>query len=289
MYLFFIGLFKKIMIADELAPVASFGFDTASGLTFVEAWVTSLSYTLQIYFDFSAYTDMALGASLLFNIRLPFNFNSPYKAENIADFWRRWHMTLSRFLRDYIYIPLGGNRAGRFNTSRNLMLTFLIGGIWHGAGWTFVFWGFLHGVATVIHRLWGRLNITMHHAVAWFLTFNFVNVTWIFFRARTWDDAVKVLKGMAGLNGIMLSRSAEKIAFFKKNGFQFGDLFFPQVNRNAVALLVVAFIIARFFRNSDEMTAAFAPDWKTAVFISGIAVYALLSMNKVTEFLYFNF
>lgn len=143
-FIFCIGLFKKVVIADSVAIYANAGFDTASG--FVDSWIAALSYTFQLYFDFSGYTDMAIGAALLFNIRLPQNFNSPYKALNIQDFWRRWHMTLSRFLRDYIYIPLGGNRRGEMIMLRNLMLTFLIGGLWHGAGWTFLFWGLLHGV-----------------------------------------------------------------------------------------------------------------------------------------------
>ncbi|MGJ0364316.1 MBOAT family O-acyltransferase, partial [Aliarcobacter cryaerophilus] len=139
---------------DTFAPWATAGFDTATTLNLIEAWATSLSYTFQLYFDFSGYCDMAIGISLMFNIKLPINFNSPYKALNIQDFWRRWHMTLSRFLRDYIYIPLGGNRKGEFRTYTNLLATFLIGGLWHGAGWTFIIWGALHGIALAIHRFW---------------------------------------------------------------------------------------------------------------------------------------
>jgi D-alanyl-lipoteichoic acid acyltransferase DltB (MBOAT superfamily) len=141
LFIFSIGLFKKVVIADTFAMWATTGFDTASTLNFLEAWSTSLAYTFQLYFDFSGYTDMAIGSALLFNIKLPINFNSPYKAVNIQDFWRRWHITLSRFLRDYIYIPLGGNRLSRFKTYSNLMITFLLGGLWHGAGWTFIVWG----------------------------------------------------------------------------------------------------------------------------------------------------
>lgn len=150
LFIFSIGLFKKVVIADKFAVWATTGFDIVPTLNLVEAWITSLSYTLQLYFDFSGYADMAIGIALLFNIRLPINFNSPYKALNIQDFWRRWHITLSRFMRDYIYIPLGGSRLGEFRIYANLMATFVIGGLWHGAGWTFVFWGFLHGLALVI-------------------------------------------------------------------------------------------------------------------------------------------
>lgn len=292
LFLFFIGLFKKAVLADEVAPIAAIGFDTVEKLTFVEAWITSLSYTMQLYFDFSGYTDMALGASLMFNIKLPLNFNSPYKALNIADFWRRWHMTLSRFLRDYIYIPLGGNRAGDAVMYRNLMATFVIGGIWHGAGWTFVFWGFLHGAAAVIHRIWEKLNIRMHRALAWLITFNFVNVAWVFFRARTWDDAMKVLSGMFGLNGIMLTPSAAKrFPLLAEYGVTFGDLFFRfrGFNKDAVRFLAVAVLLAFFAKNSQEMADRFTPSAKSLVFTLLVAVFALLNMSKVSEFLYFNF
>ena len=142
LFIFSIGLFKKVVIADTFSTWATLGFNNSMVLNFFEAWITSLSYTLQLYFDFSGYTDMAIGAALLLNIKLPINFNSPYKALDIQDFWRRWHITLSRFLRDYIYIPLGGNRKGPFRVYTNLLATFILGGIWHGAGWTFVFWGF---------------------------------------------------------------------------------------------------------------------------------------------------
>ena len=189
--IFLIGLFKKVVIADTFTVWATAGFDTATTLNLFEAWATSLSYTFQLYFDFSGYTDMAIGIALLFNIKLPINFNSPYKATNIQDFWRRWHITLSRFLKDYIYIPLGGNRLSEFRTYSNLMATFIIGGLWHGAGWTFVFWGFLHGFALVIHRAWSKLGFKLWTWLAWLITFNFINIAWVFFRAKEWGDAVK--------------------------------------------------------------------------------------------------
>ena len=154
--LFSFGLFKKVIIADTFAIWVKNGFDTSTTLDLIGGWTSSLAYTFQLYFDFSGYCDMAIGAALLFNIRLPINFNSPYKSLDIRDFWRRWHITLGRFLRDYIYIPLGGSKAssskfgGLARTCVNLFITFLIGGIWHGAGWGFVIWGVLHGIALVI-------------------------------------------------------------------------------------------------------------------------------------------
>ena len=191
LYVLTLGLFKKVIIADTFAKVASLGFDQTSTLSFLESWVTSLSYTFQLYFDFSGYTNMAIGVALMFNIVLPLNFMSPYKSASIQDFWRRWHMTLSRFLRDYIYIPLGGNRKGERRIYINLFLTFLIGGIWHGAGWTFVAWGALHGFGLILHRIWNKLGGKMNKVLGVFLTFNFVNIAWVFFRAKTWMMPLK--------------------------------------------------------------------------------------------------
>ena len=159
LFIFSLGLFKKTAIADTFAIWVNQGFSYNQALTFFEAWRTSLSYSFQLYYDFSGYSDMAVGAALMFNILLPINFNSPYKAVNIQDFWRRWHMTLSRWLKDYIYIPLGGNKKKSYRIYINLLLTFALGGIWHGAGWTFMIWGILHGSATVIHRIWQKTKI----------------------------------------------------------------------------------------------------------------------------------
>jgi D-alanyl-lipoteichoic acid acyltransferase DltB (MBOAT superfamily) len=156
--LFGIGLAKKILIADSLSSYVAKGYSHAINLSQNDAWLTSLSYTFQLYYDFSGYSDMAVGISLLFGVLLPFNFNSPYRSTSIQDFWRRWHMTLSRWLRDYVFIPLGGSRGTTCNTLRNLFLTFLIGGLWHGAAWTFIVWGILHGVACCIYRIWHTLG-----------------------------------------------------------------------------------------------------------------------------------
>ena len=190
LYVFSIGLFKKVILADTFSVWAAQGFDKMASLTLVEAWAFSLSYTLQLYFDFSGYSDMAIGSAYMFNIKLPYNFNSPYKALNIQDFWRRWHMTLSRWLRDYIYVPFGGNRAGRARTYINLFLTFFLGGIWHGAGWTFVLWGAMHGFATVFHKAWSSLGLKVNKHIAWATTFLFVHFAWVFFRAKTLDCAL---------------------------------------------------------------------------------------------------
>lgn len=199
--LFSIGLLKKNVMADSLAFAADAGFGSTTPLPFHQAWIASLSYTLQLYFDFSGYTDMAIGASLLFNVRLPDNFNSPYQARNIREFWQRWHMTLSRWLRDYLYIPLGGNRHGLFRTAIALLITFLLGGLWHGPQWTFVLWGALHGSAAILHHLWQKRGMRLPSWAGWATTFLFVNIAWVFFRAESVSAAHQLLASMVGLNG----------------------------------------------------------------------------------------
>jgi D-alanyl-lipoteichoic acid acyltransferase DltB (MBOAT superfamily) len=270
LFIFSIGLFKKVVIADTFAIWATAGFDTATTLNLVEAWVTSLSYTFQLYFDFSGYADMAIGTALLFNIRLPINFNSPYKAINIQDFWRRWHITLSRFLKDYVYIPLGGNRKGEFRTYNNLLVTFIIGGIWHGAGWTFVFWGILHGIALVIHRVWSKLEFKLWDWLAWLITFNFINIAWIFFRAREWEDAIKILEGMFGFNYIA----------YEPEYFYF---------MNQYLWIALSFILILFFSNSTQQIKTFKASTLEKIQLITFFAFSILAINKTSEFLYFNF
>ncbi len=291
LFIFSIGLFKKVVIADTFALWATQGFDVAEKLNLIEAWATSLSYTFQLYFDFSGYTDMAIGAALLFNIKLPINFNSPYKATSIQDFWRRWHITLSRFLRDYIYIPLGGNRKSSFRTYNNLMATFIIGGIWHGAGWTFVFWGFLHGIALVIQRVWNQLGFKMNSILAWFITFNFINIAWVFFRAKEWDDALKVLNSMFSLNNVVLPESlASKFTFLHKYNIEFGKyLSAISGDKWTIVCLFGGFALVLLFKNSMQKLNNFHLDYKTAIFAGILFITSILLFSKVSEFLYFNF
>lgn len=207
--LFAIGLFKKILIADQLATFVDAGYKTVNTLGSIDAWMLSLAYTFQLYFDFSGYTDMAIGMSLLFGIQLPFNFNSPYKASSIQDFWRRWHMTLSRWLRDYVFIPMGGSHNGTAKTLRNLAITFLVGGIWHGAAWTFIVWGAAHGVAMCVNRLWQIKGWRIHPVAATALTFLFVNLAWVFFRAPDMASALHVISLMASFKGGSLGLSRD--------------------------------------------------------------------------------
>lgn len=203
--IFGLGLFKKTVIADGLSQVTTPIFTAVNAhehLTFLEAWCGVLAFTFQLYFDFSAYSDMAVGLARIFNLRLPINFFSPYKATSITEFWRRWHITLSRFLRDYVYIPLGGNRHGPSRQLTNLMLTMLIGGLWHGAAWTFVIWGGLHGIYLVVHKLWlwgvgdRRPTGYLWSLFGWFLTMLSVSVAWVFFRAGDFTGAIGLLGAM---------------------------------------------------------------------------------------------
>jgi D-alanyl-lipoteichoic acid acyltransferase DltB (MBOAT superfamily) len=277
MYLFAIGLFKKVVIADTFVVWVSYGYGSADSLTFVTAWTTSLAYTFQLYFDFSGYTDMALAVALLFNIKLPINFNSPYKALSIQDFWRRWHITLSRFLRDYIYFPLGGNQKGKWRTYSNLFAVFLVGGLWHGASWMFVMWGALHGGAIVLHRVWQSMGMKMNALLAWFITFNFINITWIFFRANEWNDAVNVLRGMFGFNGLgNISELAE-----------FGGL-----STIDLVMMLIVFIIGFsvfFTKNSNQMLSTLRLNKKSMLFTVFLMCVGILHLSKVSTFLYFNF
>jgi len=218
--MFLLGLYKKVLIADRIAAYVTPVFNAALAgreLTFYDAWSGAFFYAFQLYFDFSGYSDMAIGAARMFGIKLPINFNSPYKATNIIDFWRRWHMTLSRFLRDYLYIPLGGNRLGEMRRYINLMITMLLGGLWHGAGWTFVFWGGLHGVYLVINNQWRSLRKNLgqdlqksqwwSRGIGCILTFLAVVVAWVFFRAENMQAAMVMLQSMFGAHGFSLSAS----------------------------------------------------------------------------------
>ncbi|MGU9850782.1 MBOAT family O-acyltransferase [Pseudomonas koreensis] len=295
LFIFSIGLFKKVVIADSFAVWATAGFDGNHALDFYSAWAASLSYTFQLYFDFSGYCDMAIGASLLFNIWLPINFNSPYKALDIQDFWRRWHITLSSFLRDYLYIPLGGNRSGEFRTYINLFATFLLGGLWHGATWMFVIWGALHGAALVIHRFWKQLRCPMPTALAWIVTFMFVNITWVFFRAKTLDDAMRVLSGMVDFK----SAAGQQIAALSTHELAWGgwlsDVLIRYLPTGSIGLIptyvaiMLAFVLISR-KNSMEMANGTIGRWRT---LYGAALFSIAMCFSLaatsTVFLYFNF
>lgn len=280
--LFGIGLSKKVLVADTLSHIVGFSFDESSTLTFCEAAFGALCYSLQLYFDFSGYSDMAVGCALMLNIRLPWNFNSPYKSLDIQDFWRRWHMTLSRWLRDYLYIPLGGNRKGYARTLLNLFIAFLLGGLWHGAAWTFVIWGGMHGAALVVHRLWRRCGCQFPKLIGWFLTFSFVNIAWIVFRAKDIDCIKRFAVALTGGNGWLPSGN------FKHQMWQ--DTFFP--NPKVMLIFVLSMLtICLLGRNSRELLEN--PESKCILlivsFLFGLSMLMVCIPDKTQEFIYFQF
>ncbi len=265
-----LGLGKKVLIADPLALFANAGFASAPTLAFADAWLAILCYTMQIYFDFSGYTDMALGMALMMNIRLPENFNSPYRSRNLQEFWRRWHMTLMRFLRDYVYIPLGGNRKGEAATALFVVLTFTLGGLWHGASWTFVLWGLANGLGIVAVRLWSKAGVRLPAVLAWALTFIAVNLGWVLFRAPDLATALTFFQALSGLKGFSMAFARPDLA--------------------TTATLAIACAIALLMPlNSMALTARLTFSWPTRLATGALLAAAVLSLANPTEFLYFNF
>jgi D-alanyl-lipoteichoic acid acyltransferase DltB (MBOAT superfamily) len=281
--IFIIGLIKKIVIADSFGIHSTPIFDAANEgriLSFFEAWIGAISYTLQLYFDFSAYSDMAIGLSLIFNIRLPLNFNSPYKSRSIIDFWRRWHMTLSTFLRDYLYIPLGGSRCSNIRRHTNLMITMILGGLWHGAGWTFIIWGALHGAFLIINHLWrqfkSRLNIQARSSLTSIicsqgLTFLAVVVAWVFFRADNVSTALSMLSSMGGFNGVSLPNTLAPLlldiantTYFENIVFEgiFPNNIFLQSNVVVISTILIGLMIVFFFPNTHEIMRNYKICWE---------------------------
>lgn len=321
--IFCIGLAKKVLIADNLAPHANFFFDQGGSPTLLDAWGGVLAYTFQLYFDFSGYSDMAIGLSRIFGIRLPLNFNSPYKAGNIIEFWRRWHMTLSRFLRDYLYIALGGNRKGPARRYANLMITMVLGGLWHGAGWNFVIWGALHGSYLMVNHAWAAVAERLHFprgARTWVvlsvvITFAAVCVAWVFFRATDVSRASGIVVAMAGLTGVALPDSIglqmgslrglleqAGVTFYLGGGSRFVETW---------AWVIIGSLIAFGFPNTQQIMDKWDPAldyvknrisagpfgqvlvWNPtaiwACFLGVIMVASLLSLSRPAEFLYFQF
>ncbi len=282
-FLFSIGLFKKVVLADNLSTFVAEGFLFVDQLNFFESWLTIISYAMQIYFDFSGYTDMALGVGMMFNIFLPQNFNSPYKAVSIQDFWRRWHMTLSRFLKNYVYIPLGGNRICELKIFRNLFATFLLGGLWHGANWTFVVWGALHGFATVVHRLWEKTKIKMPNFLGVIITFLFVCFTWAFFRADSFDTGWQMTKNMIGVNGFQPPQIYHgHLRLEHIHTLSFTDL------TNVLYIIILSFGLL-FAMNSTQIVQKFKPNKWNAIFTSILLLIGVSTIGQPSEFLYFNF
>jgi alginate O-acetyltransferase complex protein AlgI len=291
---FILGLGKKVLIADTVSPWVATVFERADSVTFIEAWVGAIAYTLQLYFDFSGYSDMAIGLGWMFNFQLPINFDSPYKSTSIVDFWRRWHITLSFFLRDYLYITLGGSRRGQVRRYANLLITMLLGGLWHGAGWTYIVWGWLHGSFLVINHGWRRLGVKMPGAIAWGVTFIAVVLSWVVFRAENLTQAGQIIQATLGMKGIVLTSDFQPVlGWLPEAVVQFREAAelpsLPPNYRQSLVILGVVLLGAALLPNSQEMVKRFKPNLGWALGLSGIAIACLLSLNRISEFLYFQF
>jgi alginate O-acetyltransferase complex protein AlgI len=311
--MFSIGLFKKVLIADGNGQIATdiFAASIHSPPDLIKAWIGVLAYTAQIYFDFSAYSDMAIGISQMFGIKMPINFNSPYKAVSIIDFWKRWHITLSRFLRDYLYIPLGGSRRGPARRYLNLMLTMCLGGLWHGAGWTFLVWGTLHGVALAVAHLWADISrkyrsLQLPTALTSPLTFAFVAVAWVPFRSIDLSTTFTMWRGMFGLNGLVAPQLGWLGELAARSGLRTAQI---GIARSDILLIVVSLLIAWFAPNSQQITARFnlgldspsydakgkstrlklGPNFLSACAIGITLAIAVRTIGGYSEFIYFQF
>ena len=269
---------KKVLIADSIAVFANAGFGLqVEHFTMAEAWLISISYTMQLYFDFSGYCDMAIGIGRMFNIHLPLNFNAPYRAVNFQDFWRRWHMTLNRFLTQYVYIPLGGSRVKERQVFLNIFLVFFISGIWHGAGWTFIIWGILHGVGVMICRRWKNTGGKMPSWLGMFVTFFFVNILWVLFRADTLHQAWVIIRSMFDNLNLTLT------PVFTSH--------LPSILPNMTNMLILfgAIFLSVFGPTAYELMTEFRHYKIKSVMTVCCLIVGVLFLSRVVTFLYFNF
>lgn len=286
---FALGLAKKVLIADALGVVVNSGFDTLSSLSGAQAWLTMLAYTMQIYFDFSGYCDMATGIGRMFNIELPMNFDSPYKAVDIVGFWKRWHITLTRFFTHYVYYPLGGNRKGKARTYLNIFIVFLVSGVWHGAGYTFILWGVLHGIANILCRALKPYLEQVPKAVTWIVNFAFLNLTWVIFRAPTVADALtlyrRLFTGTFGLQDALQKALEKNIVnnLLMNLGVPGHEFIY------IVLLIALSTALALICRNTNERIERFRPTVVSAIAVIALLTVSVLSLSGVSTFLYFNF
>ena len=294
LYTFSLGLGKKVLLADTFALFVNYGYLNITSLSSLEGFITALFYTLQIYFDFSGYCDMALGIGYLFNIELPHNFNSPYKAVTIKDFWDRWHMTLTRFFTQYVYIPLGGSRKGKIRTYANTMIVFLVSGLWHGANWTFILWGTLHGIGMVFERIGHGVIVKVPKAIMGTITFLLVNFLWIFFRANNISDAVSMFRviflGFSTHFSKEMLNITDNIVEMRVLARILPDALIPNMPVFLIMLLaVIGMAGVLFMKNTQEKVAVFRTTLGKYIVSVILMVMSILSFSGVSEFLYFNF
>lgn len=291
LYAFTLGLSKKVLIADVIGNVANWGYENIPSLNTTSALIVTIAYTIQIYFDFSGYSDMAIGMGKMMNIDLPVNFNSPYKALTINEFWSRWHITLTRFFTRYIYIPLGGNRKGVVRTYINIMIVYLVSGIWHGANWTFILWGVCHGIFCVITRHFNEFFKKLHPALNWLITFSFVNVAWILFRANSLLDALSIIKQLFSANFGSINPEFINSVMTAEWSFLSSQISFISTHSALILLGYILFSIVVILgtKNVYERMNTLKPRMTTAVSVSVLLTWCILSFSGVSTFLYFNF
>lgn len=278
LFIFSLGLVKKVLIADSIAVFANAGFSLdLPHYTMAEAWLISLSYTFQLYFDFSGYCDMAIGIGRMFNIHLPLNFNAPYRATNFQDFWRRWHMTLNRFLTTYVYIPLGGSRRKERWVLLNIAIVFFISGFWHGAGWTFIIWGIFHGIGVITCRTWRKRGCSMPSWLGMFITFFFVNILWVIFRADNMHEAWVIISSMFDNHEMYLTKAYTS--------------HLPSIIPNTANMIIlfVAILLGLFGPTAYQLMTEYSYPKFKQVLIIGCFVVGTLFISRVVTFLYFNF
>lgn len=290
-YIFVLGLAKKVLIADVFGSAANWGFGNIDALNSTNAIITMLSYTIQIYFDFSGYCDMAIGIGKMMNIDLPINFDSPYKSLTILEFWKRWHMTLTRFFTKYIYIPLGGSKKGKIRTYINVMIVFLVSGFWHGANWTFVLWGCLHGAFSVITRMFKHFFEKLNPVLNWLITFTFVNFTWVLFRANSIGEAFKIIKKIIMLNFEPINKNiADCFNVIEFSSFT-SKVAYLKTYPHFLLFCYFVFTIILFLgaKNVYEKMKEFKPNLWNVTYTVILLVWCILSFAGISTFLYFNF
>jgi D-alanyl-lipoteichoic acid acyltransferase DltB (MBOAT superfamily) len=263
-----IGLFKKVVMGDGLAVIVDDGYANYAELGFVQAWLVAFAFSFEIYFDFSGYSDMAIGMARIFNIRFPFNFDSPYRSLSIQEFWRRWHMTLSRFLRDYLYIPLGGGKRGGLITIRNVAIVFLLGGLWHGANWTFVMWGALQGIGVAAAVAWQRTGLRIPAPLSWAMAFLYMTLSWVFFRAPDFQIASAVLRAMFSAPSVAVPNTAYLVH---------------------VSLFILVALAMVPMRNSNSVAEMEDVAWPRLALTAACAAFALAFLGEGQPFIYFQF
>ena len=291
-YAIAVGTIKKVLLADPFGVVVNNGWAQLADLSAPAAWLVILGYTLQLYFDFSGYCDIAAGLARLLGLRLPVNFNSPYRSLSVGEFWKRWHITLTSFLRECVYFPLGGSRRGTMRTYCNILAIFLVSGLWHGAGWTFIVWGLLHGLGQVIERVWGPGRDKLPRWLRWCMTFLFVNVAWVFFRAPDFSGALELL-GRAVTGGFSGPESWLLTGLFSKETSAAEILISGAAAWEDTARLAglygIGLLAALWPRNAVAQMDRFRPTvWQGALLTLGLA-WSILSFTGITTFIYSNF